>query len=97
MAFRIGQKVEYIGGLRIHGNEVGMPIPHMRTPYTVANVYELDGWSMIELVELPYPGSDIYYPGFNARGFRPIVENKTDIGFAHEILRKASRTRETVA
>lgn len=32
-----------------------------------------------------------------AHRFRPIVKKKTDIGFAREILRKASRTRERAA
>jgi hypothetical protein len=30
------------------------------------------------------------------RRFRPIVDKKTDIGFAYEILRNASRVRESV-
>ena len=30
---------------------------------------------------------------FNAARFRPVVERKTDIGFAYEILRKATKQR----
>jgi len=32
-----------------------------------------------------------YEPGFDAAYFRPLVERKTDISFAHEILRKTSQ------
>lgn len=31
------------------------------------------------------------------RRFRPIVDKATDISFAHEILRKTSKTKETAA
>jgi hypothetical protein len=34
---------------------------------------------------------------FAAIWFRPLVDKTTDIGFAHEILRKASRMKETTA
>jgi hypothetical protein len=44
-----------------------------------------DSGSDVLLVGIHKPG------GFAAARFRPVVERKTDIGFAHEILRKASK------
>lgn len=38
---------------------------------------------------------DKFGAGWRARRFRPIVEKKTDISFAHEILRKVTR-KQTV-
>ncbi len=46
---------------------------------------------LIDLVEIIEPRLTGWIPGFNARAFRPLVESKTDIGFAHEILRKVTK------
>lgn len=93
MAFHVGQKVEYIGGLNVNGS--GLPLPRRGVVYTVSNFYiKSYGWGhhieVVEILELPFDGNSEFDPGFNARAFRPIVERKTDIGFAHEILRKVN-------
>jgi hypothetical protein len=59
--------------------------------YTVSNIYrDFEDSEHVELIELPSPETDVWLAGFFACGFRPAVERKTDIGFAHEILRKVT-------
>jgi hypothetical protein len=62
--------------------------------YTVRSVFRRRGQSedVILVEELINPiWRDGMECGFFARRFRPVVERKTDISFAHEILRKASK------
>jgi hypothetical protein len=87
MTFRIGQKVVCIDAQCAAGFDwYGFP-PTEGAVYTVAGfgrnpVY---GHEVIKIAELGHPW------GYKPRRFRPVVERKTDISFAHEILRKASK------
>ena len=87
--FRIGQKVACIetspGGDVVKGQiyTVSWIAPHGRFLAPT-----------IRVVEVPcHPETG----GFWAERFRPIVEHKTDISFAHEILRKASKPAKAPA
>jgi hypothetical protein len=85
MTFRVGQVVECINASVGFGS--GKPVPlKLHAKYTVAD---------IERQYICIVGLGIMW--LAAARFRPIVERKseTDISFAHEILRKASR-KETV-
>lgn len=82
MAFYRGQKVVCVDATGFEENLVQNEI------YTVHSIacYLGDVW--IRLCEVrPELG------GYSKRRFRPVVERKTDIGFAHEILRKAARNQ----
>ncbi|UQD69242.1 hypothetical protein JEY40_24820 [Bradyrhizobium japonicum] len=57
------------------------------------------GYLLVEIVNKPI---DCAYDGMvevaiNAEWLRPIVERKTDISFAHEILRKATKPARSPA
>lgn len=87
--FRAGQKVVCVDGGDVdceydqgNGSTIGEIC-------TVTNVYMTDdGYLMLELAEYPSPATNEYEAGWMAVDFRPVVERKTDIGFAQEILRK---------
>lgn len=94
MTFRVGQKVICISGpVRAFPDDV--PQPSVGTVYTVREVFlsQKRGELALRLVEIKTRLNRIYGNefGYVAVRFRPIVEKKTDIGFAHEILRKVSR------
>jgi hypothetical protein len=95
--FRVGQKVicvdasGWIRGLR-------WIYPVQGEAYTVRNIEpNAHGKICIRLEEIINPvgmardGSMFCEALFFASRFRPLVERKTDIGFAHEILRKVSK------
>lgn len=97
MTFRVGMKVVCIL------NKPWRPQPDLKhTPfykgvYTIRGIRtrgEDVGLCFVELRNPPTRITDtgeIIEPVFDAAQFRPIVERKTDISFAHEILRKVSR------
>ena len=88
MTFRVGQKVVCVDDSPSFLN--GKPCPlRKRSVYEIRDMYRTPD---DEVLHLQVAG---FNPHFHHRRFRPIVDKKTDIGFAHEILRKASRTRET--
>lgn len=94
MTFRVGQKVVCVNNkARVHlGRDwvISQP-PVLEAVYTIADLaFEGDENTLI-LEELSRPATSPWR-GYAAWRFRPIVERKTDIGFAHEILRKVSRT-----
>jgi hypothetical protein len=86
MTFRIGQKVVCIADRRGRVNDLGLPGFVKGHVYTITSFYEEPPHGLfLSTAELgPRVGGQVC-------GFRPIVERKTDIGFAHEILRKASK------
>lgn len=91
MTFRVGQKV-----VCVNARGAIEPRPVKGRVYTVASVRWVEFAERrpglgITLVELPTIETDDYYAEYFAWRFRPIVERKTDIGFAQEILRKVSR------
>jgi hypothetical protein len=84
MIFRVGQKVVCVGEV-IPDPSCAFPIFQKGAVYTVSLIEEFGGFTFLTVAELhPCVTGE-------ASGFRPIVERKTDISFAHEILRKASR------
>jgi hypothetical protein len=89
MTFRIGQKVVCVdesGAKR--GGSLGL---RKGAIYTIVSVGEFWDGIGVDLAELPAPMIHGHHQAYNAARFRPIVEHKTDIGFAHEILCKASK------
>jgi hypothetical protein len=89
MTFRVGQKVVCVDAAGEAALELG-------SVYTISEIlpptfcrwrglkrYTIGLW----FAELPV--DDEY--GYAPERFRPVVERKTDISFAHEILRKASK------
>lgn len=97
MAFRIGQRVVCIRGTgaRVPYGDKVVICPEKGTTYTVRGIQPnpfTGGLQCLLLEEIhnPLHSSGLEFD-FTADRFRPIVERKTDIGFAHEILRKVSR------
>lgn len=93
MAFRVGQKVVCVDGTPDYYDPEPSINPVTNGIYTVANVYVVDGDTMLELIEVPHPESDEFYAGFAVEFFRPVVEKSTDTGMA--ILREIL-DRETI-
>ncbi|MDB5603538.1 MAG: hypothetical protein JWP25_438 [Bradyrhizobium sp.] len=95
--FRVGQEVECITDAWQPGR-LKLTMPKARCVYTIRGM-TLRPWSDVQrglwLIGIDNKVSHFidgtYEPYFDAQYFRPIVERKTDITFAHEILRKASR------
>jgi hypothetical protein len=93
--FNVGQKVVFVGvkwSLRKWCEMLRHPypgeMPIKGRIYTIENITPI---GCLELVGVQSPSDGYWAAGFSPRVFRPIVERKTDIGFAHEILRKATR------
>ena len=85
MAFRVGQKVVCVDD---------RPRAYRENPLVLGGIYTIAGLPIepsgeigVFLVEVESSAPFGFYPD----RFRPIVEKKTDINFAHEILRKVSR------
>lgn len=94
MTLHIGQKVVCVDASCIDSQKYYQPEIFVGAIYTIASFGEhsdFPGEQGVHLVEIPLriPVGD--REPFGAWRFRPIVEKKTDIGFAHEILRKITR------
>lgn len=62
--------------------------------YTVANIFITDDeFVMLEFVEMHQPGSEDWWPGYEADYFRPAIERKTDISVFTELLKTKSREK----
>jgi hypothetical protein len=90
MAWRVGMKVVCV-------DDTGLLVPHAPRLVVKGCVYQIIGFRSnmtrpANLLLADYPnyvgGADI---GWLARRFRPLVERKTDIGWAHEILRTVTK------
>lgn len=95
MTFHVGQKVVCVDA----NSPSFQNFNHSKNLLINREIYTIEwvgtdlptGICMVQLCELPTKNqfdSPIYY---QAKRFRPLVERKTDISFAHEILRKASK------
>jgi len=95
--FYRGQKVVYIGYGKLswlQRAELWLQravFPKVGEVYTVANIYQGPTKLLIELVEVVKLAELAHPWGYKPRRFRPVVERKTDIGFAHEILRNVTK------
>lgn len=85
--FRVGQKVVCVDASGYEHLTEG----HV---YDVTRTNHLPTWININCCAM-HANRD--GAGWERSRFRPIVERKTDIGFAHEILRKTSRKQEVRA
>lgn len=99
MTFRVGQKVECIAA-PVDDLQPGEVSAEIGGIYTIRGMMVWGGVLGLLLEEIRNPPVHCI-GGFHERHqwagrFRPLVTRKTDIAFAHEILRKASKTRETV-
>lgn len=92
--FHVGQKV-----VCVQDTELRREItPRRGEVYTIRSIHPYNGriyFRLVEIVNEPRLYSTGFYGEcfFNREGFRPIVERKTDISFAHEILRKATKRK----
>lgn len=97
MTFYIGQKVVCIeaasGPTCTHRTRE----PDKGDICTVSNIYNHPEGLVLELIEFPSRACDHFLPGWLAESFRHVVERSTDISFAHEILRKASKPAKAPA
>ena len=91
MIFRVGQKVVCVDAAET--NNWNIPELMEGGIYTISWT---DGPDVL-LVEPTFRSRFGLNTPFRADRFRPIVERKTDIGFAHEILRKATRKQDANA
>jgi hypothetical protein len=91
MTFRVGQKVVCVDAAPRRGRRWVYDDPPVEgRVYTIEGIIDFEGEPNLILIEQKRdPRSD--YEGYRACRFRPVVERKTDISFAHEILRKASK------
>lgn len=94
MIFRVGQKVACIKAASL-APYIGTHDTVKGRVYTVRDVYACPaaGKPALRFDEHINPIHPTYGVecGYFAERFRPLVERKTDISFAHEILRKASK------
>jgi hypothetical protein len=102
MAFQVGQKVVCFKGSE--GNSISRS-KALAMGYThpelgeVVTIKTLNVWPHMTILTFQeHDNSHIqrlldsaYEPGFDAACFRPLAEKKTDISFAFEILRKATK------
>lgn len=99
MTFRIGQQVVCIHRGRWHELLCGEAAPMFNEVYRIREIDSDPPGLSLRFDEIRNPSlrydTGLVECSFNARWFRPLVARTTDIGFAHEILRKASRTKET--
>jgi hypothetical protein len=99
MAFYRGQKVVYVGpDFSCHPLVVDykLIVPKPKAIYTIRGPAPRSdgmGYLLCEIVnrEVPTIRDGFCEIAINASWLRPLVERKTDIGFAHEILRKATK------
>jgi hypothetical protein len=101
MTFRVGQRIVCVKEVP-HRVWPDCAYPRFHEVYTIRALRvcprsQTLNCQLVEIVnpERESPPDGFGEPYFGIWRFRPIVENKTDISFAHEILRKASR-KETV-
>lgn len=94
--FRIGQKVVCVNTGKGAYGEI---TPVLGEVYTIREVKmhrKGPGYRLVEIVNAPADyAQGVMECSFAHSCFRPVVERKTDISFAHEILRKTSR-KQTV-
>lgn len=87
--FRSGQKVQCIrdGVSRFSGQPT---VVRRGAVYTVKRCWINSTWNhpVVTLEEVDPPAPSF---SFDAERFRPLIERKTDIGFAYEILRKVTK------
>jgi hypothetical protein len=92
--FRVGQKVVCVDAKATHTANVSEITEG--SIYTIRAMRRDDVW-LGEITQRPVLQGGkvtrwIDYP-FKASRFRPLVTRKTDIGFAHEILRKVTKKK----
>lgn len=100
MAFYRGQKVVCVNDVyRHHSWHLVRNRPVQGAVYIIREIASgwfddgEDGLRLEEVKNEPrrWHGGDVSEVAFALFRFRPVVERKTDIGFAHEILRKVTR------
>jgi hypothetical protein len=90
MAFRVGQKVVFIGPNRPN-NRYHQNVPVRGQVYTIRAIAEVLGQTAFLLMEVrndPYPWANGFVElHIEAKFFRPVVERKTDISVFTEMLK----------
>lgn len=92
MAWRVGMKVVCVDASDRGFTMAswGADIPVEGEIYTVLDVLDCYGIEGLLLKEIRNTPDWMY--AYNSDRFRPLVERKTDISFAHEILRTVTKT-----
>lgn len=99
MTFRVGQNVVCIKASTISGWG-GKQDAEVGRVYTIRCCYIDEIGTpglLLEEIKNPVKWSVALEFGFVASRFRPVVDRKTDISFAHEILRKATKPARSPA
>lgn len=107
MTFRVGQKVVCIETWRLgklgYGDEIGPVAGRIYTIRQIGTclVPHYPRQICVRLQEIDngvrWYENGPYEAAFRASRFRPLIERKTDISFAHEILRKVSQSDQVQA
>lgn len=109
--FQVGQKVVRINVKSSYNerNKTDEPWPKSIAVGGIYTVRDVDtragafGWPIVlrfeefRAKECHVKGIGPWEPGFPGDCFRPVVDPKTDINFAHEILRKVNRKNKVQA
>jgi len=94
MTFRVGQKVVCVDAAS------GDPARYFPCELIKGSIYTIQGFGEhsdhpgetgVHLCEIQNRWHQGHRESFNPARFRPLADRKSDIGFAHEILRKVSR------
>jgi len=91
--FKVGQKMVCVSQGADWPNFPSVNFPKIGEVYTIRDIgpsYK-HGGAALRLLEIRNRKFNIGEPNFYVFRFRPVMERKTDISFAHEILRKASK------
>lgn len=87
MTFRVGMKVICVWHVPTIHRRSHCFYPEKHGIYTIRDIYVQNGRDLLLLQEVHNPmweGGEEY--GFNSRGFRPIVERKTEISIFTQML-----------
>lgn len=105
--YHVGQKVEYVGVVPSSGVDTkprcncnpGIVWPKVGDRGTIVDmlIHTWEGKKILclKIAEFPEDGCDHYFDGWDATGWRPIIEKETDISVFTEIL-KTSKIKESV-
>ena len=91
MTFYVGQKVVCVDASGAPGSTWWGDIPVEGAIYTVAGQVYVETRNSTGLLLVEIRNGALERGAYNPIRFRPLVERKTDISFAHEILRKAEK------
>jgi hypothetical protein len=95
---KVGDKVVCTRGAAVGRPETGFWCPQTGEVYTIRQMWMYGDNPILLLMEYVHPESwdGVNEMGWDATRFRPVTPRNTDISFAYEILRKATKPVEEV-